>query len=145
MLGNSAGMMLGLVPVAGIGQGQRGPPTLSWAGSDALRGFGKLLSCSWGDTPVALIQLALANCFGVAISPLGLKPWINEEFPLVGSAKGRKLFLPLPSLQGGFPWQHCQVLSRGDAGKESDIKFAGDMQSKWGSSKLCHSQVTSAY
>lgn len=36
VLGNSAGMMLGLVPVAGIGQGQRGPPTLSWAGSEGL-------------------------------------------------------------------------------------------------------------
>lgn len=69
MLGNSAGMMLMLVPVAGIGQGQRGPPTSNWAGSDALRGcFGKLLNCSWDDIPVTLIQQALANCFGVAIS-----------------------------------------------------------------------------
>lgn len=44
------------------------PPTSNWAGGDALKGIGRLLNCSWGDIPVALIQQALANFFGVAIS-----------------------------------------------------------------------------
>lgn len=50
-------------------EGWRGPPpTSNWAGGDALRGIGKLLNCSWDDIPVALIQQALANFFGVATS-----------------------------------------------------------------------------
>lgn len=44
------------------------PPPSNWAGGDALRGIGKLLNCSWDDIPVALIQQALANFFGVATS-----------------------------------------------------------------------------
>lgn len=62
-------------PMVGIGwgfpglEGWRGPPpTSNWAGGDALRGIGKLLNCSWDDIPVALIQQALANFFGVATS-----------------------------------------------------------------------------
>lgn len=71
----SAGMMLGngtggpWLGLAGASQGWRGPPpTSNWAGGDALRGIGKLLNCSWDDIPVALIQQALANFFGVATS-----------------------------------------------------------------------------
>lgn len=52
----------------GTGEGWRGPPMSNWAGGGALRGTGKLLNCLWGDIPVALIQQALANFFGVAVS-----------------------------------------------------------------------------
>lgn len=57
---------LGLPRVGGL-EGTP-PPTSNWAGGDALRGIGKLLNCSWDDIPVALIQQALANFFGVATS-----------------------------------------------------------------------------
>lgn len=108
VLGNGTGFpWLGLAGASqGLGRAGGPPPPSNWAGGDALRGIGKLLNCSWGDIPVALIQQALANFFSVAVSLWLLKPRINEEFPLVGSAKGRKPLLPLPTLQCAFPWQH---------------------------------------
>lgn len=68
-----------------------------------------------------------------------------RNFPLLVLPKAEIPFYPSPPCRVDFLGSTCQVLSQRDTGKESDIKFAGDMQSKWGSSKLCHSQVTSAY
>lgn len=46
--------------------------------------------------------------------------------------KAESPFYPSPPCSVHFLGSTCQVLSRRDAGEESDIKFAGDMQSKWG-------------